>query len=139
VFGRLYDENAEAGVAAARLGARLIASDLAQIGIDVDCLPLADVPVAGADPIIRDRASGGTPAKVAAIAGAVAAGLHDGGVLPVLKHLPGHGRANADSHAKLPVVTTERGMLERTDFAAFQPLASLPVGMTAHVVFEAID
>jgi beta-N-acetylhexosaminidase len=138
-YGRLFDQDQESGIAAARLGARLIAADLAELGIDVDCLPLADVPVAGADPIIGDRAYGATPEKVAALAGAVAAGLRDGGVLPVLKHLPGHGRANADSHAALPVVATERAVLERTDFAAFAPLAALPLGMTAHVVYAAFD
>ena len=90
------------------------------LGIDVDCLPIADVPVAGGDPVIGDRAYGTEPAKVAAIAGAVAQGLLAGGVLPVLKHLPGHGRANADSHAALPVVDTDRATLEMTDFAAFQ-------------------
>jgi beta-N-acetylhexosaminidase len=138
-YGALYDQNAESGVAAARLGARLIAADLIDLGIDVDCLPLADVPVAYADPIIGDRAYGTSADKVAGIAAAVADGLRDGGVLPVLKHLPGHGRATADSHAKLPVVTAERSLLEDTDFAAFRPLAQLPLGMTAHVVFASID
>jgi beta-N-acetylhexosaminidase len=138
-YGALYDRDRERGLAAAKLGARLIAADLAAVGIDVDCLPLADVPVAAADPIIGDRAYGATPDKVAAIAGAVAAGLIEGGVLPVLKHIPGHGRATADSHEKLPVVGTGRDVLETTDFAAFRPLKTLPLGMTAHVVFTAID
>jgi beta-N-acetylhexosaminidase len=117
----------------------LIAADLAALGVDVDCLPIADVPVAGADAIIGDRAYGTDPAKVAAIAGAVAQGLADGAVLPVLKHIPGHGRATADSHAKLPVVNADRATLEATDFAAFRPLRGLPLAMTAHVVFTAID
>ncbi len=78
-------------------------------------------------------------AKVAAIAKAIADGLLTGGVLPVLKHLPGHGRASVDSHHKLPVVDTDRATLEAVDFAAFRPLADLPIGMTAHVVFSAID
>jgi beta-N-acetylhexosaminidase len=138
-FGALYDRDKDAGLAAAELGARLIAADLAELGIDVDCLPLADVPVAGADPVVGDRAYGTTPDKVAAIAGAVAEGLMGGGVLPVLKHIPGHGRATADSHAKLPVVNTERAALDATDFAAFRPLAGLPMAMTAHVVFTALD
>ena len=98
-YGALYDRDRDAGLKAARLGARLIAGDLAALGIDVDCLPLADVPVAGADPVVGDRAYGTEPEKVSAIAGAVAAGLADGGVLPVLKHIPGHGRGTADSHA----------------------------------------
>jgi beta-N-acetylhexosaminidase len=138
-YGALYDSDRETGLAAARLGARLIAADLAASGIDVDCIPLADLPVPGADQIIGDRAYGTTPDKVAAIAGAVAAGLLEGGVLPVLKHIPGHGRATADSHHSLPVVNADLATLEATDFAAFRPLAELPLGMTAHVVFTAID
>lgn len=139
VYGQLYDRDRAAGLAAARLGARLIAADLVELGITVDCLPLADVPAAGADPVIGDRAYGTSPEKVAQIAAAIAAGLAEGGVLPVLKHLPGHGRASVDSHERLPVVDTDRAVLERTDFAAFRPLAALPCGMTAHVVFSAID
>jgi beta-N-acetylhexosaminidase len=138
-YGVLYDRDRQSGLAAARLGARLIAADLAALGIDVDCTPIADVPVAGADPIIGDRAYGTTPDKVAAIAAAVAAGLLEGGALPVLKHIPGHGRATADSHHRLPVVSADRATLEASDFAAFRPLAGLPLGMTAHVVFTAID
>jgi beta-N-acetylhexosaminidase len=138
-YGALYDRDRDTGLAAARLGARLIAADLTALEIDVDCLPIADVPGAGADPVVGDRAYGTEPAKVAAIAGAIAAGLGEGGVLPVLKHIPGHGRATADSHAKLPVVKTDRATLEATDFAAFRPLATLPLAMTAHVVFTAID
>ena len=138
-YGELYDRDPASGLTAARLGARLIAHDLRDLGIDTDCLPLADVPVAGSDNVIGDRAYGTAPAKVAAFAGAVAEGLLAGGVLPVLKHIPGHGRATADSHLRLPVVDTDRATLERTDFAAFRPLASLPLGMTAHVVFSAID
>ena len=138
-YGAIYDRDRAAGLDAARLGARLIAHYLAELGITVDCLPLADVPVSEADPVIGDRAYGTTPDKVAAIAQAVADGLMDGGVLPVLKHLPGHGRATADSHLKLPVVTTDRATLESSDLAAFRPLKQLPLGMTAHVVFSAID
>jgi beta-N-acetylhexosaminidase len=138
-YGRLYDQDVAKGLAAARLGARLIAADLIDVGITVDCLPLADVPVGGADPVIGDRAYGETPGKVAAIAAAIAEGLSEGGVLSVLKHIPGHGRATADSHHKLPVVTTDRATLEATDFAAFRPLSRLAMAMTAHVVFTAID
>ncbi|MGH6725727.1 MAG: beta-N-acetylhexosaminidase [Pseudolabrys sp.] len=138
-YGALYDREVAAGLAAARLGSHLIAAELRVLGIDVDCLPLADVLSPGGDPVIGDRAYGSEPGKVAAIAGAVAEGLLAGGVVPVLKHLPGHGRAKADSHHKLPVVDTDRATLEATDFAAFRPLAGLPLGMTAHVVFSAID
>jgi beta-N-acetylhexosaminidase len=138
-YGRLYDANRAEGLAAARLGARLIAADLVAVGIDVDCMPLADLPVAGADAVIGDRAFGAEPDKVSALAAAFAEGLQDGGVLPVVKHLPGHGRATADSHQKLPVVTAAKAALEVTDFAAFRPLAGLPLAMTAHVVFTALD
>jgi beta-N-acetylhexosaminidase len=121
------------------LSARLIAADLLETGVTVDCLPLADVPVPDADAVIGNRAYGTEPQKVAAIARAVTDGLEQGGILPVLKHIPGHGRATADTHFRLPVVDTPRAELERVDFAAFQPLADLPMAMTAHVVFSALD
>ncbi|WP_439925629.1 beta-N-acetylhexosaminidase [Nitrobacter sp. JJSN] len=139
VFGALYDRDRAAGLKAARMSAQLIAADLADLGITVDCLPLADVPVPGADAVIGDRAYGTDPGKVAAIARAVTEGLEQGGVLPVLKHIPGHGRATADTHHGLPVVDSSRNDLEATDFAAFRMLADLPMAMTAHVVFSAID
>jgi beta-N-acetylhexosaminidase len=139
VFGKIYDRDPKLGMAAARLGARLMASDLLPLGVNTDCVPLADVPAAGSDRVIGDRAYGETPAKVAAIASAVAEGLAAGGMLPVLKHIPGHGRANADSHLKLPVVHADRATLDAVDFAAFRPLKKLPLGMTAHVVFTAFD
>ena len=138
-YGTIYDREVAAGLAVARLAGRLIAADLNALGVDVDCLPLGDVPVEGADAVIGDRAYGTEPVKVAALAGAIAEGLIAGGVLPVLKHLPGHGRATADSHHRLPLVDTDRTTLEATDFAAFRPLNELPLGMTAHVVFSAID
>ncbi len=139
VFGTLYDQGRELGLEAARLSSRLIAADLYALGITVDCLPLADVPVPGADAVIGDRAYGTSPEKVSDIARAVADGLAAGGVLPVLKHIPGHGRATADSHALLPTVDTPAEELKKTDFAAFLPLADLPMAMTAHVVFSALD
>jgi beta-N-acetylhexosaminidase len=139
VFGSLYDIDPKLGLRAAWLSARLIAADLIDLGVTVNCLPLADVPVAGADAVIGRRAYGTEPGKVAAIARAVTEGLEQGGVLPVLKHIPGHGRATADTHFKLPVVDTPKAELERTDFAAFEPLADLPMAMTAHVVFSALD
>src|SRR4051794_8884977 len=139
VFGRLYDLDPALGLTAAWLSARLIAADLSDLGVSVDCLPLADVPVPGADTVIGDRAYGSEPGKVAAIARAVTEGLERGGILPVLKHIPGHGRATADTHFRLPVVETPKAELERTDFAAFQKLADLPMAMTAHVVFSALD
>ena len=139
VFGALYDLDPELGLRAAWLSARLIAADLIEAGVTVDCLPLADVPVPGADAVIGNRAYGTEPGKVARIARAVTEGLEQGGVLPVLKHIPGHGRATADTHFRLPEVDTSGPELERVDFAAFQPLADLPMAMTAHVVFSALD
>ena len=138
-YARIWERDPASALEAARMGARLIAGDLLGLGIDVDCLPLADVPTSNADPVIGDRAYGESAQKVAAIAGAVAEGLMEGGMLPVLKHLPGHGRATADSHHRLPTVTADRSSLEAVDFAAFRPLAGLPLGMTAHVVFSAYD
>src|SRR4030088_631798 len=139
VFGVLYDIDPALGLTAARLSARLMAADLTELGVTVDCLPLADVPVAGADAVIGNRAYGTEPDKVAAIARAVAEGLEQGGVLPVLKHIPGHGRATADTHFRLAEVKTQKPERERTVFPAFQPLADLPMAMTAHVVFSALD
>src|ERR1700716_2509376 len=127
-YGRIWERDRASALEAARMGALLIASDLLAVGIDVDCMPLADVPTPDADPVIGDRAFGDSAEKVAAIAGAFAEGLMEGGVLPVLKHLPGHGRATADSHHRLPTVTTDRSRLEAVDFSAFRPLAGLPLG-----------
>jgi beta-N-acetylhexosaminidase len=139
VFAQLYGLDPALGLRAARLSARLIADDLARVGVTVDCLPLADVPIAGANDVIGDRAYGHDPKTVAAIARAITEGLEEGGILPILKHIPGHGRALADSHLSLPVVDTPKNELESIDFAAFKPLADLPMAMTAHVVFSAYD
>ena len=138
-FGQLYAVEPALGLRAAWLSARLIADDLGKVGVTVDCLPLADVPIPGADDVIGDRAYGHEPKSVSAIARAVTEGLGEGGILPVLKHIPGHGRAMADSHLSLPVVDTPKNELESIDFAAFKPLADLPMAMTAHVVFTAYD
>jgi beta-N-acetylhexosaminidase len=123
----------------ARLGARLMAQDLREVGINVDCVPVLDVPVAGAHDVIGDRAYGGDPETVAVLGRAAAEGLIAGGVLPVIKHIPGHGRAGADSHYALPVVHASREELERQDFAPFRHLADMPLAMTAHVVYTALD
>ena len=125
--------------AAVNLSARLIANELWKLGINVDCLPVADLRFPGAHDVIGDRAYGSSPAEVAKLARAAAEGLLAGGVLPVVKHIPGHGRAMADSHLELPKVTVTRGELERTDFEPFRQLADLPLAMTAHVIYEAID
>jgi beta-N-acetylhexosaminidase len=124
---------------AIRLGARLIADDLARLGITVDCLPVLDIPAAGADPVIGDRACGDEPESVAALGRAACEGLLDGGVLPVIKHIPGHGRATVDSHLALPQVAAPRELLQATDFAPFRALADMPLAMTAHIVYTALD
>ena len=123
----------------ARLGARLMAHDLAALGINVDCVPVLDVPAPDGHEIIGDRAYGDTPAEVAALGRAAAEGLIAGGVLPVIKHIPGHGRARADSHLDLPVVEASLGELEARDFPPFRALSDMPLAMTAHVVYAAID
>ncbi len=129
------DERADA----IRLTARLIAADLAAVGIDVDCMPVLDVPVAGAHDIIGDRAYARDPATVARLGRAAADGLLAGGVLPVMKHVPGHGRAKADSHLALPVVETPLAELDASDFEPFRINNDLPAAMTAHVVYAALD
>lgn len=122
----------------AEVSARLMALDLLQVGIDVDCLPVLDAPVEGAHDVIGDRAYARAPEEVARLGAAAARGLLRGGVMPVMKHIPGHGRAGADSHLDLPVVSAGRAELER-DFAPFKANAGLPAAMTAHVVYEALD
>jgi beta-N-acetylhexosaminidase len=124
---------------AAWLAARLIADDLGQLGITVDCAPVLDVPVSDADPVIGDRAWGSEPRIVAENGLAVCDGLMAGGVLPIIKHIPGHGRATVDSHRALPVVETPREILDSTDFAPFRALSGMPWAMTAHVLYTAID
>lgn len=121
------------------LGARRIAAQLTALGITVDCAPVADIPSPGSHDIIGDRAYGDEPGQVCILAREMAEGLLDGGVLPVLKHIPGHGRATADSHAELPSVDTPLEELERTDFVPFWDLADLPFAMTAHIRYAALD
>ena len=122
-----------------RLSARLMAYDLLRLGIDVDCLPVLDVPVEGSHDVIGDRAYAKEPAIVASLGRAAAEGMLDGGVLPVMKHVPGHGRAEADSHLALPVVGASLDELRRADFEPFRRNRDLPAAMTAHVVYRAID
>lgn len=127
------------GASMAWLGARLMAHDLSSVGINVDCAPMLDVPVEDTDAIIGDRAYAGEADSVARLGRAVAEGLMAGGVLPVIKHIPGHGRATCDSHHNLPVVDTDLPTLAATDFRPFQSLADMPMAMSAHLVFSAID
>lgn len=122
-----------------RLGARLIAHDLREVGINVDLAPVLDVPVPGSHDIVGDRAYGQDPQTVALLGRAAAEGLLAGGVLPCIKHMPGHGRAFADSHKDLPTVHADFETLEAWDFAPFKALSDMPLAMTAHIVFTAID
>ncbi len=139
VFGRLAARDLPLARRAAGLNARLMAADLAELGIDVDCAPLLDVPVPGAHDIIGDRAFGHDPMLVADLGRAVMDGLLDGGVMPVIKHVPGHGRALVDSHLDLPVVNTDAATLAGQDFMPFRCLRDAPWAMTAHVVYKAYD
>jgi len=138
-FARLRDLDKKQGERAAWLAARLTAQDLRSIGINTNCTPVLDLKIEGAHDIIGDRAYGTTPAEIARLGRAVAEGHMAGGVVPVIKHIPGHGRALADSHFELPVVDISRAELSATDFAPFRSLADMPAAMTAHVVYSAID
>jgi beta-N-acetylhexosaminidase len=122
-----------------RLGARLMAHDLVALGINVDCLPVLDVPVPGAHDVIGDRAYGEDALTVALLGRAAAEGLIAGGVLPVIKHIPGHGRGGVDSHLQLPVVEASCEALDGRDFEPFRVLSDMPMAMTAHVVYTALD
>jgi len=138
-IGALYREDREAGMRAAWLLARLHAFDLRTLGITADCMPVLDVPVEGASDVIGTRAYGKDPGIAAALGRATAEGLLSGGVLPVMKHIPGHGRAFSDTHFELPTLETSLQQLRVHDFAPFKALSDLPVGMTAHVVYAAVD
>jgi beta-N-acetylhexosaminidase len=138
-FGEFSIREPGLGLEAARLVARLIARDLTSLGINVNCAPVLDVPAPGAHDIIGDRAYGTAPDAIAALGRAVAEGYLEGGVLPVVKHIPGHGRAAADSHVSLPVIAASRAELAATDFMPFKALADMPLAMTAHVLIPAID
>lgn len=138
-FAELAQRDMEAAKKATYLNARLIAHELYNLGITVNCAPLADIPVEGAHDVIGDRAFGNTTQQVSELANSFAQGLADGGVVSVLKHIPGHGRACADSHHELPVVDTSLEILRKTDFVPFKTLFHLPMAMTAHVLYTAID
>jgi beta-N-acetylhexosaminidase len=138
-FGALYRESPERGIHAARAASQLVALELARNGFNVNCAPVLDVPVDGAHNVIGDRAFGTDPATVAALGRAVAEGLLRGGVLPVIKHIPGHGRAMADSHEKLPVIEASLDLLRSSDFLPFLALADMPAAMVGHVLLTAVD
>ena len=139
MFGELYAEDPVRAEQAARVNARLIAAELSACGVDVDCLPLLDVRQDGAHDVIGDRAFAYTPEIVSRLGRAQSEGLAAGGVAPVMKHIPGHGRAGVDSHHALPRVDTALTELTAIDFAPFKALRDLPMAMTAHVIYETLD
>ncbi|MBT5048379.1 MAG: beta-N-acetylhexosaminidase [Rhodospirillaceae bacterium] len=139
VFAEAAKKDLDLACRAARLNARLMARDLRAVGVTVDCAPVIDVPVPGADDIIGDRALGADVETIAALGRAVCDGLLDEGVLPIVKHMPGHGRARADSHKDLPTVDEPLELLDKSDFATFRLLNDMPWAMTAHIVFPAVD
>jgi beta-N-acetylhexosaminidase len=138
-YGALFSRDRNAALDAVRTCMHGLGLRLRAVGINTNCAPCLDVPVAGADDVIGDRAFGGTPDMIAALGGAAAEGLLAAGVVPVIKHIPGHGRALVDSHKALPVVRASRADLAARDFVPFAALAGMPAAMTAHVTFEAID
>lgn len=139
LLGELYARDPEKGLLATRLNSMLLAADVASVGCDVDCVPVLDIAFPETHAVIGDRAYAAAPAPVAALGRAAAEGLMAQGVMPVIKHIPGHGRATVDSHLSLPTVTASRAELERTDFLPFKLLSDLPWAMTGHLLFEAID
>jgi len=138
-FGKLAQRDLGLGIEACRLNGRLLAADLEPLGITVDCVPVLDIPVPGSHDIIGDRAYGTDPELVATLGRALMDGVIAGGVLPIIKHIPGHGRAKVDSHVGLPVVDADLATLEATDFVPFRALRDAPLAMTAHIVYTAID
>ncbi len=139
MFGALYARDPQTAVEAVTLNHQLIAHELRALGFDADCAPCVDLLLPETHAVIGDRAFGREPSEVAALGRAAMDGLLAGGVAPVIKHIPGHGRAMADSHLELPVVETGLATLEQTDFEPFRALAEAPIAMTAHVVFTAVD
>ncbi len=138
-YSELYDRFPVQALKLVRLFSRMMADDLERVGINVDCLPVLDVPHPGSHEIIGDRAYGVTPERVSILSRSAVAGLMDGGVLGVIKHIPGHGRALSDSHKELPVVDTGLDELSFCDFVPFAALADIPMAMTAHVVYSQLD
>ncbi len=138
-LGALAVESEAAALRAVRLNAQLIAHDLAGVGITINCAPVLDLGFAGADRVVGDRALGASPALVAQLGRAACEGFFAGAVLPVIKHMPGHGRAAVDSHLSLPVVTASLADLDANDYVPFRALNDMPLGITAHVCYTAID
>ncbi|MCK5423772.1 MAG: beta-N-acetylhexosaminidase [Emcibacter sp.] len=138
-FKNLYAKDAEKGLLATKINARLMAEELRMAGISVDCYPLLDLELPGADQIIGNRSFGEDINIVSLLGEAACEGLLSGGVLPVIKHMPGHGRASVDSHKALPIVDASLDLLKETDFSPFKALKHMPLAMTAHIIYSAID
>ncbi len=138
-YGRIARRDLTQACEAVRLGHALLGRDLSRLGINVDCAPVLDLAVEGASSVIGDRSFSADPETVACLGSAACEGLAEAGVLPVVKHVPGHGRATVDSHKELPVVETSRETLQENDFVPFRALAEVPMAMTAHVVYTAFD
>ncbi len=138
-LGRLYEKDSVSGIAAAKLLGRLLAWQLRPLGISVDCAPVADLRFDGATSAIGDRAFSDNPEIVTKLAHAICDGLMAGGVYPVIKHMPGHGRALEDTHHQISVVDTPLDELRKTDYLPFANMKDMPFGMTAHVTFSALD
>lgn len=138
-LAQVYNYDRTKGLRACYLHHRLMAYDLRTIGITADCAPVLDLPIEGADPIISDRAFGEDTRSIISMAHAAMAGLVSGGVAPVIKHIPGHGRATVDSHKALPRINAKKMQLKTTDFLPFAALHDAPMAMTAHAVFECSD
>ncbi|MCG8509249.1 MAG: beta-N-acetylhexosaminidase [Rhodospirillales bacterium] len=139
IFGRMAAASPNRGTEAARINARLMAGELLELGITVNCAPVLDIPQIGAHDVIGDRAPGKSADIVIIVGRAIAEGLLGGGVLPVIKHLPGHGRATVDSHNELPVVDADLTDLHTEDFSTFRALRDMPLGMTGHILFTEFD
>lgn len=140
VFGEAWARDPETAREATWLNSRLLAHELKANGINVDCIPMLDIKVPGSnDVVIGDRVYSEDPEIVAILGRASAEGVLAGGVLPVIKHLPGHGRSSIDSHDGLPVVDATLEELEKTDFVPFRALSDMPLGMTGHLIFTTLD
>jgi len=139
VYSKLYETNPDLASSAVQVQAQLMADELLKVGISVNCYPVADLLYSGADKVIGDRAYGDCPNKVSVLAHSAAQGTINGGIIPMMKHLPGHGRADVDSHKELPVVRASLDDLNKADFIPFSYLSYLPCAMTAHVIYTAID
>ena len=138
-FGMMYEMDPEWGSEAMRLYARIVAHELSRLGITVNCAPVVDLFMEGATPAIGDRALSRKPPVVAALARLWAETFLNNGILPVIKHFPGHGRLKVDPHFKLPTIDATKAELESEDFVPFELLKDLPIGMTSHAIFTAFD